>query len=341
MKKIVYVNNVPIGNGNIVIQSMTNTKTSNINETIEQIRSLENIGCEIIRVAVKDTNDANAIKTIVKNINIPLVADIHFDYKLALLSIENGAHKIRINPGNMPTEHIKAIVEKCKEKNIPIRVGVNSGSLSKDIIEKFGVTAQGMIEEAKREIKLLEELDFYNIVLSLKATNIQTFIDANILASSIFDYPLHIGLTESGTVLGGNIRSSYAIGTLLEKGIGDTIRVSLTGNPINEIYSAKEILKIFNKYNGPTLISCPTCGRCEYDMDKIIKEIEPFLFTINKKITVAIMGCIVNGVGEGKEADLGIAGGKNNAVLFKKGEIIKRIDENNLIEELKKAILEY
>ena len=338
----VTVGNVKIGGNNpISIQSMTNTKTSNINETIEQIRSLENIGCEIIRVAVKDTNDANAIKTIVKNINIPLVADIHFDYKLALLSIENGAHKIRINPGNMPTEHIKAIVEKCKEKNIPIRVGVNSGSLSKDIIEKFGVTAQGMIEEAKREIKLLEELDFYNIVLSLKATNIQTFIDANILASSIFDYPLHIGLTESGTVLGGNIRSSYAIGTLLEKGIGDTIRVSLTGNPINEIYSAKEILKIFNKYNGPTLISCPTCGRCEYDMDKIIKEIEPFLFTINKKITVAIMGCIVNGVGEGKEADLGIAGGKNNAVLFKKGEIIKRIDENNLIEELKKAILEY
>jgi (E)-4-hydroxy-3-methylbut-2-enyl-diphosphate synthase len=341
MKKIVYVNNVPIGNGNVVIQSMTNTKTSNIQKTLDQIHELEAVGCEIIRVAVKDTNDANALSEIVKNINIPLVADIHFDYKLALLAIENGVHKIRINPGNMPREHVKLIVEKCKEKNIPIRIGVNSGSLSSDIVDKYGVTAQGMIEEAKREIKLLEDLNFTNIVLSLKATSIDTFIEANILASSTFDYPLHIGLTESGTVLGGNIRSSYAIGTLLNKNIGDTIRVSLTGNPVNEIYSAKEILKMFNKYVGPTLISCPTCGRCEYNMENIIKEIEPFLFTINKKMTVAIMGCIVNGVGEGKEADLGIAGGKKSAVLFKKGQIIKKIDEKNIVEELKQAILEY
>lgn len=341
MKKIVYVNNIPLGNGKVVIQSMTNTKTSNIETTIKQILQLESVGCEIIRVAVKDTKDAEAIKEIKKNIHIPLVADIHYDYKLALLSIENGVDKIRINPGNMPKEHIKMIVDKCKEKNIPIRIGVNSGSLSADIIEKFGVTAIGMIEEAKREIELLESLEFSNIILSLKATNIDTFIEANILADKTFNYPLHIGLTESGTVLGGNIRSSYAIGTLLKQGIGDTIRVSLTGDPINEIYAAKEILKMFNKYEGATLISCPTCGRCEYNMESIIKEIEPFLFTINKKITVAIMGCIVNGVGEGKEADLGIAGGKNNAVLFKKGEIVKKIDEKDIIDELKKAILEY
>lgn len=341
MKQIVYVNNIPLGNGKIVIQSMTNTKTSDVDKTINQILKLESVGCEIIRVAVKDIDDANAIKEIIKKIHIPIVADIHFDYKLALLSIKNGVDKIRINPGNMPKEHIKEIVEKCKEKNIPIRIGVNSGSLSPDIIDKFGVSAIGMIEEAKREVNLLEELDFTNIVLSLKATNIDTFIEANILASKTFNYPLHIGLTESGTILGGNIRSSYAIGTLLKQGIGDTIRVSLTGDPINEIYSAKEILKIFNKYDGPTLISCPTCGRCEYNMEEIIKEIEPFLLSINKKMTVAVMGCIVNGVGEGKEADLGIAGGKNSAVLFKKGEIIKKIDEKNIINELKKAILEY
>ena len=341
MKKIVYVDNIPIGNGNIIIQSMTNTKTSDINKTIKQILELESVGCQIIRVAVKDMQDAEAIKHILKHIHIPLVADIHFDYQLALKSIENGVHKIRINPGNMPKEHIQSIVDKCKEKNIPIRIGVNSGSLSQDIIEKFGVTAEGMIEEAKREIKLLEDLNFNNIILSLKATNIDTFIAANKLASSTFDYPLHIGLTESGTILGGNIRSSYAIGTLLKDNIGDTIRVSLTGDPINEIYSAKEILKIFGKYSGPTLISCPTCGRCEYNMEKIVKEIEPFLYTINKELTVAIMGCIVNGIGEGKEADLGIAGGKDCAVLFKKGQIIKKIDESNIIEELKKAILEY
>ena len=341
MKKIVYVKNVPIGTDHIVIQSMTNTKTSDIQKTINQILELEAAGCEIIRVAVKDFEDAEAIKDIVNNIHIPLVADIHFDYRLALKSIENGVHKIRINPGNMPKEHIKTIVEKCNEKNIPIRIGVNSGSLSQDIVDKYGVTAIGMIEEAKREIKLLEDLNFKNIVLSLKATNIDTFIEANKLASSSFDYPLHIGLTESGTILGGNIRSSYAIGTLLKDNIGDTIRVSLTGNPINEIYSAKEILKMFDKYSGATLISCPTCGRCEYNMESIVKEIEPFLYSINKKITVAIMGCIVNGIGEGKEADLGIAGGKDCAVLFKKGQIVKKINSCDIIAELKKAILEY
>ena len=341
MKKIIYVKNIPIGGDHIVIQSMTNTKTSNTTQTIQQIRELEAAGCEIVRVAIKDENDANAIREIINNINIPLVADIHFDYKLALIAIENGINKIRINPGNMPREHIKEIVEKCNEKHIPIRIGVNSGSLSQDIVDKYGVTAIGMVEEAKREIELLESLNFHNIVLSLKATNIETFIEANILASSYFDYPLHIGLTESGTVLGGNIRSSYAIGTLLKKGIGDTIRVSLTGNPINEIYSAKEILKIFGKYSGPTLISCPTCGRCEYDMESIIKEIEPFLYTINKKITIAIMGCIVNGIGEGKEADIGIAGGKDCAVLFKKGQIIKKIKSSKIISELKQAIQEY
>lgn len=333
MKKIIKVGNLEMGNGHILIQSMTNTKTSDIKNTIDQILNLEKYGCEIIRVAVKDQDDALAIKKIKEQIHIPLVADIHFDYKLALLAIENGVNKIRINPGNMPKEHVKEIVEACKRNNIPIRIGVNSGSLSPDIIEQYGVTAEGLVQEAIREIKLLEKFDFTNIVLSLKATDIKTFIEANRQISKLYDYPLHIGLTESGTVTSGNIRSSYAIGTLLSEGIGDTIRVSLTGNPLNEVVSAKEILKIFNKYSGATLISCPTCGRTEYNMEKLVTKLEPIILNFPKPVKIAIMGCIVNGIGEGKEADLGIAGGKNKAVIFKKGEIIKTVNEENLLDE--------
>lgn len=333
MKKIIKVGNLEIGNGHIFIQSMTNTKTSDVKNTIEQILNLEKYGCEIIRVAVKDQDDALAIKQIKEQIHIPLVADIHFDYKLALLAIENGVNKIRINPGNMPKEHVKEIVEACKRNNIPIRIGVNSGSLSPDIIKQYGVTAEGLVQEAIREIKLLEKFDFTNIVLSLKATDIKTFIEANRQISKLYDYPLHIGLTESGTVTSGNIRSSYAIGTLLNEGIGDTIRVSLTGNPLNEVVSAKEILKIFNKYSGATLISCPTCGRTEYNMEKLVAKLEPIILNFPKPVKIAIMGCIVNGIGEGKEADLGIAGGKNKAVIFKKGEIIKTVYEENLLDE--------
>lgn len=333
MKKIIKIGNLELGNGHIIIQSMTNTKTSDIENTIKQILELEQNGCELIRVAIKDIADANAIKEIKKQINIPLVADIHFDYNLALLAIENGIDKIRINPGNMPKQHIKQIVDNCNKKSIPIRIGVNSGSLSQDIIDKYGVTAEGLVQEAIREIKLLEDLNFTNIVLSLKATDINTFIEANKTISKLYTYPLHIGLTESGTITSGSIRSSYAIGTLLNENIGDTIRVSLTGNPINEIIAAKEILKMFNKYSGATLISCPTCGRTEYNMEDIIKKLEPIILNYPKPVKIAIMGCIVNGIGEGKECDLGIAGGKNKAVIFRKGQIIKTVTEENLVEE--------
>lgn len=341
MKKIVYVGNIPIGQGNIVIQSMTNTKTSNIIETVNQINDLVENGCELVRIAVKDMDDALSISKIKSLIKCPLIADIHFDYKLAIESIRQGIDKIRINPGNMPIEHLTAIINECKINNTPIRIGVNSGSLSKDLIEKYGVSSKALIEEMKREIKVFEKLNYKNLVLSIKATDINMFIDANRKLAKLYDYPIHIGLTESGTLLTGSIRSSYALGTLLNENIGDTIRVSLTGNPLNEIKSAKEILKMFNKYNGPTLISCPTCGRCEYDMVNIISKIEPLLDKINKPIKVAIMGCIVNGIGEGKEADLGIAGGKNQAVIFRKGEIIQKVNEENIIEEFTKILNEY
>jgi len=341
MKRIVYVKDIPIGNGNIVIQSMTNTKTSNITDTVKQINELESYGCQIVRVAIKDCNDCNAIKEIKKQINIPIVADIHFDYKLALLSIENGVDKIRINPGNMPNKHLEQIVNACKEKNIPIRVGVNSGSLSQDIVDKYGVTPTALVEEAKREIKRLEDLDFYNIIISLKATDINTFIEANILAKKTFNYPLHIGLTEAGTPIKGSIRSTYAIGKLIEKGIGDTIRVSLTGDVVNEIIACKEILKLYDKYEGITLISCPTCGRCDYNMNALIEKLEPILDKINLKLKVAIMGCIVNGIGEGKDADIGIAGGNKKAVIFSKGKIIKTVDEEHIVDEFLKILDEY
>lgn len=340
MKKLINVGNVIIGNDHIVIQSMTNTKTSNIEATINQIKNLQNAGCEIVRVAVKDEIDALAIKKIKENIQIPLVADIHYDSKLAILSIENGADKIRINPGNTKINELTQIVNKAKEYNIPIRIGVNSGSLSQEILEKYGNTAKALVEETKKCISLLESLDFFNIVISIKATNIKDFIEANQEIDKLYNYPLHIGLTESGPLLSGSIRSSYAIGKLLENNIGNTIRVSLTGNPVNEIYAAKEILKMFNKYSGATLISCPTCGRCEYNMDSVIDELLPFIYSINKPLKIAIMGCVVNGIGEGKEADFGIAGGKEQAVIFKKGEIIKKVPQNEICEEFKNIIIE-
>ena len=332
MKKIVYVREIPIGTKHVVIQSMTNTKTSDVTKTVEQINKLVNVGCEIVRVAVKDQNDAIAISKIKDQVTCPIVADIHFDYQLALAAIENGADKIRINPGNITKDKVEIIVNKCKEYNIPIRIGVNSGSLSKDIIEKYGTSAKALVEEMKREIEFIESLDYYNLILSIKATNISTFIEANKEISKLYDYPLHIGLTESGTKESGSIRSSYALGTLLNEGIGDTIRVSLTGDPINEIKVAKEILKIFNLYNGPTLISCPTCGRLEYNMENLINQVEPIIEKIKKPLKIAIMGCVVNGIGEGKEADLGIAGGKNQAVIFRKGQIIRKVDDDNLLD---------
>ena len=339
--KEIRIGNVLIGgSNNIAIQSMCNTKTKDTSSTIEQIKSLEKEGCNIVRVAVLDINDALAIKTIKENINIPLVADIHFDYKLALASIDSGIDKLRINPGNIGSiDKIKLVVDKCKEKNIPIRIGVNMGSLDKEIEKEYGRCAKALFESAKKHVQILESLDFYNIVISLKASDVQTSIEAYKLASSEFNYPLHIGVTEAGTSFAGSIKSSIGLGTLLYLGIGDTIRVSLSDDPVEEIKVAKEILSTFNYYKKPILTACPTCGRTQYNMLPILKEIEQYLNILNNcDIKVAVMGCAVNGPGEAKDADIGIAGGKNEVLLFKNGEIIRKIDEKNVIKELKEEI---
>ena len=334
--KDVKIGNLELGGNNkVLIQSMTNTKTHDIVATVNQILRLEKLGCDIIRVAVKNISDASAIKEIKKQIHIPLVADIHFDYKLALLSIENGVDKIRLNPGNIKDkDKIKLVVDACKEKNISIRIGVNAGSLPSDLDK----TPEGLIEAAKRQISILEENDFHNIVLSFKASDIDLFVETNRLASQIFNYPLHIGLTESGTDFGGLIKSTIAISTLLKEGIGNTIRVSLTGDPETEIKAAKEILSDLHLLDKPTLTSCPTCGRTEYDMIPIAKEIEEYLYTVNKKIHIAIMGCVVNGPGEAKDADIAICGGKEEALLYKKGQIVKKIKQNEIVDVLKEEI---
>ena len=330
------------GQDKVVIQSMCNTKTKNIKETVRQILELEKAGCEIIRVACLDLEDAKAIKEIKKSIHIPIVADIHFDYRIALQAIESGVDKVRINPGNIGTkDRVKAIVDKCKEKQIPIRIGVNAGSLEKDLLEKYGKpTARAMIESAKRHIDILEELDFKDYLLSLKASNLDLCIEAYEEAAKTFDCPLHLGITESGTEFSGTIKSSIGLGYMLRNGIGDTLRVSLSDDPIKEIKVAKEILKDCNLYkNVPTLVACPTCGRTQIDLIPIAKEVEKFLENINSDITVAVMGCAVNGPGEAREADIGIAGGIKEGLLFKKGEIIKKIPQNEIVEELKKEII--
>ena len=331
------------GNNHVIIQSMCNTKTKNVEDTVKQILELEQAGCELIRVAIFDKEDAMAIKEIKKEIHIPIVADIHFDYKLALLAIENGIDKIRINPGNIGSmDRVKAVVEACKEKHIPIRIGVNGGSLEKEILEKYGKpTAQGMIESAKKHIDILESLDFHDYAISLKSSSTLLTIEAYTLASETFDCPLHIGVTEAGTRLGGTIKSSLGIGTLLYQGIGNTIRVSLSDNPVEEIKVAKTLLKELGLIqNVPTLVSCPTCGRIQYDLIPIAKEMEDFLNTIHADITVAIMGCAVNGPGEAKHADIGIAGGVGEGLLIKKGQIIRKIPQDEIIDELKKEIIE-
>lgn len=325
------------GNNHIYIQSMCNTKTKNVKDTIEQILELERLGCEIIRVAVLDQEDALSISKIKEKIHIPLVADIHFDPELAIIAIKQGVDKIRLNPGNISNkEKIVEIVNLCKERNIPIRIGVNGGSLPKDIAKP---TPEHMIEAARRHISILEELDFKNICLSLKCSNIDLTLETYKLASEVFPYPLHIGITEAGTSFKGLIKSSIGISKILDLGIGNTIRVSLTDDAKYEVIAAKEILKELHfKENLPTLTSCPTCGRTVYDMIPIAKEIEEYLNYVNKKIHVAVMGCAVNGPGEAKEADLGVAGGNHEAILFKKGIIIRKIKEEDILEELKKEI---
>lgn len=338
----VMVGDVQIGSGApIVIQSMTNSDTKDIEGTLQQIRMLYNAGCQVIRCAVPDMESSEAIKEIVKGSPIPVVADIHFDYKLAIKSIENGVSALRINPGNIGSEdRIKAVVEKAKERNIPIRIGVNSGSLEKDILEKYkSPTAEALVESALRHIKILEKLNFYDIVISIKSSNVSTMIDSYRLMSSKCDYPLHLGVTESGTLIKGTIKSSIGIGTLLAEGIGDTIRVSLTSDPVEEIKVGKEILKALGfRKGGIEFISCPTCGRTSIDLIGIAKEVEKRIEGINKDIKIAVMGCIVNGPGEAREADIGIAGGKGEGIIFKKGKIIKKVKEENLVEELMKEI---
>lgn len=330
------------GNNDVIIQSMTNTKTKNVEATVKQILELEKAGCQIVRMAVFDKEDAYAIKEIKKLVHVPLVADIHFDYRLALISIESGIDKIRINPGNIgDIEKTKAVVKACKEKHIPIRIGVNSGSLEKDILKKYGKpTAQGMIESAQKHIDILESLDFHDYCISLKSSNTMLTIEAYTLASETFDCPLHLGVTEAGTKLGGTVKSALGIGTLLYNGIGNTIRVSLSDNPVEEIKVAKTLLKELDLIKHvPTLVSCPTCGRIQYDLIPVAKEIEDFLNNIQSDITVAIMGCAVNGPGEARNADIGIAGGVKEGLLFKKGEIIRKVKQEDMVETLKEEIL--
>lgn len=340
----IMVGNVQIGGQNkVVIQSMCNTKTKDVKSTVKQILELEKVGCEIIRVACLDIEDAKAIAEIKKQINIPIVADIHFDYKIALEAIKSGVDKVRINPGNIGSkEKVKAVVDKCKEKNIPIRIGVNAGSLEKELLQKYGgrPTSQAMVESAKRHIDILESLDFYDYAVSLKASNLDLCIESYIEAAKTFDCPLHLGITEAGTEFSGTIKSSIGLGILLREGIGDTIRVSLSDDPVKEIKVAKEILKDCNLYKkAPTIIACPTCGRTQIELIPIAKQIEEFLQTIEADIKVAVMGCAVNGPGEAKEADIGIAGGIKEGLLFKKGEIIKKIPQEEIVEELKKEII--
>ena len=339
----VQVGNLTIGgNNHVVIQSMCNTKTKNVEATIKQINALEQAGCELVRVAVFDKEDAYAIKEIKKGIHIPLVADIHFDYRLALIAIESGIDKVRINPGNIGSiEKVKAVVDACKEKHIPIRLGVNGGSLEKEILEKYGEpTPEGMIESAMKHVKILEDLDFHDIVISLKSSNTMLTIKAYELASKTFPYPLHVGVTEAGTALGGTIKSALGIGTLLYEGIGNTIRVSLSDDPVEEIKVAKILLKELGLLKGvPTLVSCPTCGRIQYDLIPIAKEMEDFLKDIHLDITVAIMGCAVNGPGEARHADIGIAGGVGEGLLIKHGEIVKRVKQEDMVQTLKDEIL--
>ncbi|MBN2029091.1 flavodoxin-dependent (E)-4-hydroxy-3-methylbut-2-enyl-diphosphate synthase [bacterium] len=325
------------GNAPITVQSMTNTKTEDVKGTVDQIRKLEDAGCEIVRIAVPSLEAAKVIPKIKKAISIPLVADIHFNYQLAIKAVEAGANKIRINPGNIGSkDKVKQILRAAKAKGIPVRIGVNAGSLEKKLIQKYdGITTEGLVESAINHIHLFEDFGFNNIVLSVKASNVPLTIEANRILSSRTDYPLHLGITESGTPHFGILRSAVGIGALLAEGIGDTIRVSLTGDPIQEVRAGYEILKSLNlRRLGPTIISCPTCGRTHMDIVSVVEKIEEALPKMGKPITVAIMGCEVNGPGEAKEADIGIACGKKTALLFKKGKVIRKIKEEEVISSL-------
>ena len=332
------VGKVKVGGGApIAVQSMTNTKTSDPVATLEQINRLAEAGCDIVRCAVPDMAAAEGLKTIVKESPIPVIADIHFDYKLALAAIEAGVDGLRLNPGNIGgNDRVAAVVEAAKKRNIPIRIGVNAGSLPKDLLEKYGhPTPEALVEAAWRHIRILEEMDYKNIKISLKAHDVPLTLAAYRLMASQCDYPLHVGITEAGTVNSGIIKSAVGIGTLLAEGIGDTIRVSLTGDPVREVKVGFEILKSLGlREYGPTLISCPTCGRTQINLEKLALEVERRLAEITEPITVAVMGCAVNGPGEAREADVGIAGGINEGLIFRKGEVLKKVAEADIIDEL-------
>ncbi|MBQ8690627.1 MAG: flavodoxin-dependent (E)-4-hydroxy-3-methylbut-2-enyl-diphosphate synthase [Phascolarctobacterium sp.] len=332
------VGKVKVGGGApIAVQSMTNTKTSDPVATLEQINRLAEAGCDIVRCAVPDMAAAEGLKTIVKESPIPVIADIHFDYKLALAAIEAGVDGLRLNPGNIGgNDRVAAVVEAAKKRNIPIRIGVNAGSLPKDLLEKYGhPTPEALVEAAWRHIRILEEMDYKNIKISLKAHDVPLTLAAYRLMASQSDYPLHVGITEAGTVNSGIIKSAVGIGTLLAEGIGDTIRVSLTGDPVREVKVGFEILKSLGlREYGPTLISCPTCGRTQINLEKLALEVERRLAEITEPITVAVMGCVVNGPGEAREADVGIAGGINEGLIFRKGEVLKKVAEADIIDEL-------
>ena len=337
--KVIHIGDRVIGGGNpVLIQSMTNTKTEDVKATVAQIKRLEEAGCEIIRSTVPTLEAAKAIAEIKKQISIPIVADIHFDYKMAIAAMENGADKIRINPGNIGSrDRIAAVVSCAKERNIPIRVGVNSGSLEKKLVEKYGgVTAEGLVESALDKIGIIEDLGYDNMVVSIKSSNVMLCVKAHELLAEKCQYPLHVGITEAGTVYGGNIKSSVGLGIILNKGIGDTIRVSLSGDPVEEIKTAKTILKTLGmRKGGIEVVSCPTCGRTNIDLIGLANAVENMVQGYDLDIKVAVMGCAVNGPGEAKEADIGIAGGLHEGLLIKKGEVVRKVPEDQLLQTLK------
>jgi (E)-4-hydroxy-3-methylbut-2-enyl-diphosphate synthase len=329
------------GTDQVIVQSMTTTKTHDVEATVAEIKRLEEAGCQIVRVACPDMRAAEAIADIKKQINIPLVVDIHFDYKLALKAIEGGADKIRINPGNIGRrEKVEAVVKAAKAKGIPIRIGVNAGSLEKKYLEKYGYpTADGMVESALEHIRILEELDFHDIIVSMKASDVNLAIEAYEKASKSFNYPLHLGITESGTLFAGTVKSAAGLGVILHKGIGNTLRISLSADPVEEVKVARELLKSFGLLSdAATLISCPTCGRIEIDLISIANEVEEYISKVRAPIKVAVLGCAVNGPGEAREADIGIAGARGEGLLFRHGEIVRKIPEDQLLDELKKEI---
>ncbi|MCZ2260062.1 flavodoxin-dependent (E)-4-hydroxy-3-methylbut-2-enyl-diphosphate synthase [Sporosarcina sp. G11-34] len=338
----VRVGNLTIGGSDeLFIQSMTTTKTHDVEATVAEILRLEEAGCQIVRVACPDERAAYSIGEIKKQINIPLVVDIHFDYKLALIAIEQGADKIRINPGNIGRQRkVEEVVNAAKAKGIPIRIGVNAGSLEKKILEKYGYpTADGMVESALHHIKILEDLDFHDIIVSLKASDVNLAVEAYTKAAAAFDYPLHLGITESGTLFAGSIKSAAGLGTLLSAGIGNTLRVSLSADPVQEVKVARELLKVFGlSSNAATLISCPTCGRIEIDLITIANEVEEYISTIKAPLKVAVLGCAVNGPGEAREADIGIAGARGEGLLFMKGKTVRKVPEATMVDELKMEI---